>query len=214
VITTFTDPAGFEAAATGLTVDDFQGYAPSGGQTSYTSASGVSQNGVEFIGYTSTPGSYLIYVVSASAVQWAPYSPNGNSNALQLAPGGPSDNGGAYVQIALPAQVTAAGMDLVGTHAGGLSYDVSINGTPFTVAANSDAVPNFIGVTSSAPISTITISLDGTVPTDGAVYLDNFQFGAASAAAGMDPAPEATPFVLIGSGLIGLIGFRKKFGAD
>ena len=32
-------------------------------------------------------------------------------------------------------------------------------------------------------------------------------------AIGLDPAPEAAPFFLIGSGLIGLVAFRKKFGA-
>src|SRR5579871_5584001 len=78
-ITTFSDPTSFDAAATGLTVDDFQGYAPAGGQTSYASSSGISQNGVEFIGYTSTPGSFLIYVVNATAPQWASYSGNGSN---------------------------------------------------------------------------------------------------------------------------------------
>ena len=212
-ITTFSDPTAFDTAATGLTLDDFQGYAPSGGQTTYTSSSGVSQNGVEFIGYTSTPGSYLIYVVNATSPQWTPYSQNGATNALQLATS--SQPGTApNLQIALPGSVTAAGMNLVGIDTGGLSYNISVDGTPFTIAAGSNTTPVFWGVTSDTPISTITLSLNGTVPADASVYLDNFQFGSASVAVGMDPAPEAAPFFLIGSGLIGLVAFKKKFGAD
>jgi hypothetical protein len=121
-----------------------------------------------------------------------------------------------YIQISLPTPVTAFGMDLFTASPSGYSYTVTVAGTPYTVATNPvsgtpPSTPAFWGVTSDTGISTITLTLQNTVY-NGSTYafLGDFEFGTAADA----QAPEAATFLLIGSGLIGIIALKKRIKTD
>ncbi len=69
-ITTYSDPASWQTAtAAGYQTVAFEGLAPSGGATSYNSPTGVTNAGVEFIGYNSA-GTSQIEVIDTSAFSW------------------------------------------------------------------------------------------------------------------------------------------------
>jgi hypothetical protein len=218
-ITTYSNPTTWEAAASGLQEINFAGLAPAGGATTYATSTGVTSNGVEFIGFTATPGSYDIEVIDTTASQWSQYYDFGTGDSAALNEDRPTSGSALpYIQISLPTPVTAFGMDLFTASPSGLSYTVTVAGTPYTVATNAASgsppyTPAFWGVTSNTPISTITLSLQGTVYNGSTfAFLGDFQYGTASL--DMGQAPEAATFLLIGSGLIGLIALRRRTKTD
>ena len=214
-ITTYSDPTAWQAAASGLQEIDFEGLAPAGSASTFNTSTGVTQNGVEFIGYTATPGSYYITVVDTTAPQWSQYYGFGTGDALALNMNRPNAGSSLpYIQISLPAPVTAFGMDLFTGSPNADTYTITVAGTPYTVTTDAAPTPVFFGVTSDTGISTITLSLQGTVYNGGTLaFLDNFQYGTASAG-DMGQAPEAATFLLIGSGLIGIVALKKRIKTD
>ncbi len=213
-ITTYSNEATWQAAATGLQEITFAGLAPAGSETTYSTSSGVTSDGVEFIGYTAT-GSYDIVVLDTTASQWAQYYNYGTGDALDLNMDRPNSGSSLpYIQIDLPTPVTAFGMDLFTASPSATSYTITVAGTPYTVATNAasgtpPSTPVFWGVTSDTGISTITLTLQGTVYNGSTqAFLGDFQFG--SAAGDMAQAPEAATFLLIGSGLIGIIALKRR----
>ena len=111
-----------------------------------------------------------------------------------------------YIQIVLPAGVTAFGLDLFTVSPNSESFQITVAGTNYTVPTDARPTEQFWGVTSDTAISTINLTLLGTAY-NGSTYalLDNFSFGTAD----LSQAPEAGTFLLIGSGLIGIAGLRK-----
>lgn len=214
-ITTYSNEATWAAAASGLQEINFAGLAPAGSESTYNTSTGVTSSGVEFIGFTATPGTYDIMVVDTTAPQWSQYYNFGTGDSLALPEDRPNSGSSLpYIQISLPTPVTALGMDLFSGSPNGLSYTVTVAGTPYTVATNPAPTPAFFGVTSDTPFSTITLSLQGTVFNgDSLAFLGDFQYGAA-ALDQMGQAPEAATFLLIGSGLIGLIALKKRIKTD
>ena len=210
-ITTYSDPNAWAAAANGLQEVSFEGLAPSGSENTYNTSTGVTQDGVEFVGYTSTAGSYYIYVIDTTAPQWSQYYGFGTGDALALNMNRPTSGSALpYIQISLPSPVTAFSMDLFTASPNGLSYTVTVAGTPYTVATGAWPNPTFWGITSDTGISTITLTLQGTVFNGSSyAFLDNFQFGTAGVGQ-VGQAPEAATFFLIGSGLIGIIALKKR----
>lgn len=204
-ITTYTSLANWQAATSaGYQTVTFTGLAPAGGSTPYYSATGVSQDGVEFIGYSST-GSSNIQVVDTSAVTW--YN-DGTGDAL-IESASPSSLGAPlpYIDIILPANITAFGMDLWTASSPAMSYSITIAGNTYTVPTLSGNTEAFWGITSGTPISSLTLDLPASTPSSGSyALLDNFSFGASDLTA----APEAGTYLLIGSGLIGLVALRKR----
>lgn len=214
-ITTYSSETAWAAASSGDQVSNFAGLAPTGGAQTYATSAGVTSNGVQFIGYTATPGSYYIEVIDTTAA-WDPYYNFGDGDALVMPMNGSSL---PYIQISLPTPVTAFGMDLFTTNPSAVNYTITVAGTPYTVATNPSSptppsTPAFWGVTSDTGISTITLTLqDSIYGNNSTALLGDFQYGTATVQQ-MGEAPEAATFLLIGSGLIGIIALKKRIKGD
>lgn len=209
-ITTYTDPNAWASASTVQQNITFAGLAPANGATVYSSPTGVTSDGVEFIGYTSS-GSSWIEVIDTSFNQYFDFtSTDGSSDALLQNMDRPNASSPLpYIQIVLPAGVTAFGMDLFTVDPSALSYQITVAGNNYTVPTDPLPTEQFFGVTSDTPIASINLTLLGTTY-NGSTYalLDNFSFGTASVGE-MGAAPEGTTFLLIGSGLIGIAALKK-----
>jgi hypothetical protein len=108
-ITTYTDPTAWAAAASSQQTITFEGLAPANGATVYSGATGVTTGGVEFIGSTSSASSWIEVIDT----NFNTYFNFGSNDAIA------QDKGPAqlnfplpYIQMVLPAGVTAFGMDL------------------------------------------------------------------------------------------------------
>jgi hypothetical protein len=204
-ITTYTSLATWQAATSaGYQTVTFTGLAPAGSSSDYYSASGVTADGVEFIGYSST-GASDIQVVDTSALSW--YN-DGTGDAL-LQGASPASNGAPlpYINIVLPANVTAFGMDLWTTNNPAMSYSITVAGNTYTVPTLAGNTEAFWGITSDTPVSSLQLSVPtATVSSSTEALVDNFSFGASDLTA----APEAGTYLLIGSGLIGFVLLRKR----
>lgn len=199
---TYTTPAAFAAAASGLTTIDFEGIATANSFTSYNTAAGLTVSGVQFIGQQSATA-YSLQVVNPGAT--TTYYDWGSGAGLK----GPSYNIAGftpYIDIDLPASISALGVDLMTGSPNGLTYQVSVAGSNFTIATATRPTRTFFGVTSSAPFSTVRLTLTGTVQSDSSYALiDNVKFGAAGS-----QTAEASSLVLIGSGLAMLGSVRRR----
>ena len=207
-ITTYSSLASWQAATTpGYQTVTFEGLTPPDTQTNYYSATGVTEDGVNFIGY-STTGSSDIQVVDTSAFSWYDWG-TGDALLQNLA----RPNSGAplpYVDIVLPANVTSLGLDLFTTSPQALNYTITVDGNQYTVPTFSQPTLAFWGITSDTPISSIQLTLQGTTWNGGSnELLDNFSFGASDLTA----APEAGTYLLIGTGLIGFVMLRKRLSS-
>lgn len=185
-ITTYSDSPTWLAATTGVTSDNFNGYAPAGSYTTYPG--GISQNGVEFIGISGQTG-----VMDTSAFTFYNFG-TGDAGFV---------TGTTGVTITLPTPVTAFSINLF-TNPAATTYTVSTLSTPFTVPTFATPTPAFFGVTSDTAFSTVSLQVpSGTTY----AFFDNFQFGTAEVG---NPVPEAGTFLLIGTGLIGFAVFRRR----
>jgi hypothetical protein len=204
-ITTYSDPTSWAAATSaGYQTVTFTGTATPGGVTDYYSASGLTADGVEFIGYTYAGVSDL-QSIDTSAFSW--YN-DGTGDALLQSLSRPNSSSPLpYINIVLPANVTSLGLDLWATRPQALSYTITVAGNQYTVPTFSQPTLAFWGITSTTAISSIQLTLAGTTYNGGSeALLDNFSFGASD----MTAAPEAATYLLIGSGLIGLVLLRKR----
>ena len=205
-ITTYSTLTDWQAAtSSGYQTVDFEGLTAPGTSTYYYG--GVSADGVQFIGYTSSGGS-SIQVIDTSFSSWYNF---GTGDALMQDMDRP--NGGAlpYIHIVLPAAITALGMDLFTVSPSALSYTITVAGNPYTVPTNPLPTTAFWGLTSDTPITSVDLTLAGTTYNGSShALLDNFRFGTATGGSDPESAPEAGTYLLIGSGLIGLVLFRKR----
>jgi len=204
-ITTYNNSTAWQAATSaGYQTVTFEGLTPAGTATNYNGANGVTADGVNFIGY-STSGSSDIQVVDTSAFSWYDW---GTGDALLQNLGRP--NAGAplpYVNIVLPANITSFGLDLFTTSPQALNYSITVAGNQYTVPTFSQPTLAFWGITSDTPVTSLQLTLQGTTWNSGSnELLDNFSFGASDLTA----APEAGTYLLIGSGLIGFVLLRKR----
>jgi hypothetical protein len=204
-ITTYSDPVVWAAATTpGYQTVTFTGTATPGGFTGYSGATGLTASGVEFIGY-SFAGTSDIQSVDTSAFSW--YN-DGTGDAL-IQPMDRPNSGSPlpYINIVLPSSVTALGLDLYTTSPQALSYTITVAGNQYTVPTFAQPTLAFWGITSDTPVTSLQLTLAGSAFNGGSqALLDNFSFGASDLSA----APEAGTYLLIGSGLIGLIVLRKR----
>ncbi len=207
-ITTYSDPTSWAAAtAPGYQTVTFEGLTTPGGVTNYYGSTGVTSDGVEFIGYTYAGVSDL-QVIDTSAYTWFN---DGTGDALLQSLSRPNSGSPLpYVNIVLPANVTALGLDLWTTNNPAMSYSITVAGNQYTVPTLAGNTVAFWGITSDTAISSIQFTVPST-PTQGTeALLDNFSFGASD----MSAAPEAATYLLIGSGLIGLIVLRKRLAPE
>ena len=202
-ITTYSDPNAWQTAATAQQTITFEGLAPTDGSATYSGATGLTTGGVEFIGYTSSGASW-IQVIDTNVSQW--YNFGSNDALVQNMDRPTAGSALPYVQIVLPANVTAVGMDLFTVSPNALNYSITVAGNQYTVPTEARPTEAFFGITSTAPISSLTLTLQGTAYNGSTnALLDNFQYGTAD----VSQAPEGATFVLIGSGLIAIAGLRK-----
>jgi hypothetical protein len=204
-ITTYSDPVSWAAATSaGYQTVTFTGLAPSGGDANYNTPSGVTSSGVEFIGYSSA-GVSGIAVVDTSAFSW--YDDGTGDALIEAASPSSSSSPLPYINIVLPANVTALGMDLWTTNNPAMSYSITVAGNTYTVPTVGGNTETFWGITSDTPITSLQLDVPAATPSSSTnALLDNFSFGAAELSA----APEAGTYLLIGSGLIGLVILRKR----
>jgi hypothetical protein len=204
-ITTYNSAANWEAATTaGYQTVTFEGLTAPGTVSDYYSAAGVSNSGVEFIGYSST-GASDIQVIDTTI---SSYYDDGTGDALLQTMNRPNSSSPLpYINIVLPANVTALGMDLWTSSSPAMTYSITVAGNTYTVPTVGGNTVAFWGLTSDTPITSLQLTVPASTPTSGTnAFLDNFSFGASDLSA----APEAGTYLLIGSGLIGLVILRKR----
>jgi hypothetical protein len=109
------------------------------------------------------------------------------------------------IRILLPSSVTAFGFYLFSANPNALTFTIATLSNTFTVATHPTPTPAFFGATSDTPFNMIDVTLAG-APGGAYELLDNFRFGTTQ----VDPTPEAATFLLIGSGLVGMMAFRKR----
>lgn len=202
-ITTYNNSATWQGASSNLQSINFEGLTPPNQSTYYTSPTGVTSNNVQFIGYTSS-GASSIQVVDTNFSSWFNF---GTNDALMLDMDRP--NAGSplpSMHLVLPAGVTSLGLNLFTVSPDALSFTITVAGSQYTVPTNNRPSTAFWGFTSDTPISSIDLTLQGTTYNGSShALIDNFQYGMATA-----QTPEAATFVLIGSGLIGIVLLKKS----
>ena len=87
-----------------------------------------------------------------------------------------------------------------------LTFQVAVQGSTFNVATANRPAQTFFGITSDVPFTFIDFTVAGTA-LNGGTYgvMDNVQFGQET-----PPVAEAATYLLIGSGLLAIVGFRKR----
>jgi hypothetical protein len=182
-ITTFSNVATWQNATKGVQTDDFEGMVAPGGNATYPG--GFYLNGVQFIGLSGS----TVGVLDTSALAWANF---GTTDAGFTAGTVPS------VHIVFPGGINAFGLDLFSSPAA-MNVTATVLGTQYTIPTFAKPTRAFFGVTSTALIA----SVDLTLPGGTYSFFDNVRFGTVA------QVPETSTFLLIGLGLIVFTLFHK-----
>jgi hypothetical protein len=205
-ITTYNSSTTWQAATSaGYQTLTFAGYTTSNAATDYYSSTGVTDAGVEFIGYSSSGSSDIQVIDTSGEFTWYNW---GTGQALIQSLNRPNSSSPLpYIDIVLPANVTSLGMDLYTANNQAMSYTITVAGNQYTVPTFAQPTLAFWGITSSTPITSLQLTLAGTTYNESSeALLADFVFGASD----MSAAPEAGTYLLIGSGLIGFVVLRKR----
>jgi hypothetical protein len=214
VLGTYSDRATWEGLVSGQSNIDFSGYAIAvGGWSGYSTAAGLTESGVNFVGHSGA--GYDLYLTNPPAGA----SDNFQSGVRLRGPVWETFQA-TYTQITL-SPLTAFALEL-GTgfpNALGVKIELS-SGEIFFVGTAGAPARTFWGVRTDTDISWIRVSpatsADGyTQPTGGSSYIvmDNFSFGSSGAGGGgpleTPDAPTVT-YMMSGLAMIGM-GRRWKF---
>jgi hypothetical protein len=89
-----------------------------------------------------------------------------------------------YINIVLPANITALSMYLYTTSPQALNYTITVAGNQYTVPTFSQPTLAFWGITSDVPVPSLQLTLAGTTfNSSSQALLDNFSFGASDLSA-------------------------------
>jgi hypothetical protein len=215
----YSDPSVFGGMTQGMTLVNFDDQVSSGGTSYDFTGAGFTIGGVQF-GAIPVAG-------FENYIQWKPSTQyDWGTNAVLQTSGGAN----SHLHIALPGGgATAIGLNLMsftsdgmGAFHSGATYTINLSTgnaiTPVATAFWNTAMasspnaagvkPTWWGITSDAPITYLDL-----YSSEGAIVIDNFQFGTASNTPGPEPppdVPEASTMILIGTGLVSL-RFLNKF---
>jgi hypothetical protein len=185
-VTTYTNSILWSGATTNIFTIDFSGSASAVSPylTGYSTAEGLTINGVQIVGYTATTGVYNL-------TAWNPAGGMGNWNSGDYLAGGWSPS---YLLITLPGTgSTAVGFNLMSNPAASSVLVTLAGGDSYTVLTSAPPTPGFWGFVSDTPVTSVRLSATG-----GYALFDNLAYSTS------DPAsetPEAQTFFLGGSGI-------------
>jgi hypothetical protein len=195
IITTYSVQANWLAALTGQQTLDFSGL------TVGNLPSGVSLVSGTII-FTAQNGN-----LQAVDTGFSPFYNYGTGIALSIAYDRTAGNPAPNFHVVLPANITAFSLNLFTVSPNVSSFSVTAAGNTYTVPTFATPTPAFFGVVANAPISSIDLTVLGTVFNGDTVGLiDNFSFGTAATT----DTPEIASKVLIGSGLVLLAGLKRR----
>lgn len=191
----YTTRALFNAAATNLTTITFEGIASTNSVANF--AAPLTLDGVTFSGPSG--GSLQVSVLDPGF--FAPLF-QFNSGAVL--------GGFGFIDVTLPAGITAIGTDLMSTNPSGSPFQIVLaNGETFLVNTPLRPERGFFGITTDVAIASIRFTTLPAAPgqSPGIPLLDNFSFGQANAPAAV---PEPMTMILFGTGLAGIAARARR----
>jgi hypothetical protein len=189
----YTTRAAFTAAATNLSTITFEGIAATNSVANFPSP--LTLQGVTFSG---PPSGLQVSVLDPGF--FAPLF-QFNSGAVL--------GGFGFIEVTLPAGITAIGTDLMSTNPSGSPFQVVLaNGETFVVNTPLRPERGFFGITTDVAIASIRFTTlpAGPLVSPGIPLLDNFSFGQAQTAA----VPEPATMILFGTGLVGAVAKARR----
>lgn len=171
----------------------FEGLAPDGGNTNYPLPAGLTLSGVNFSVSPAFTNS-LLFVIGKNS-----YYPG---NSVLSTQNTQAQQGDLLITFSSP--VTAIGLDFGDNFNPNTATFTLSNGATFTRPTGSGTNFNFVGLTTTVPITTLDIQ----EPNNFALNIDNFTFGRSA------PVPEASTTVSLGLllalGLGGLVIAKRR----
>ncbi|HEX7295064.1 MAG TPA: hypothetical protein VF251_04870 [Pyrinomonadaceae bacterium] len=175
------DRESFSAAARNATVIDFDDVAPRSGFINYKAPKTFSTRGLEFsLGGGARFGPGAISLVGGWYYAGPAYE---TTTGAKITWSPPNQPGNAYLEVKLPGNVTAVGVDLWTVQPVVSSVEVSVATTDgqtqtASFATSQRPAATFIGFTSLKPISLIRFTIP---PGQSGLIIDNFTYGQARA---------------------------------